>query len=536
MKRSAIVVILLGLCCTGFAQAPVRKLPASINNPSMNVFAPFISLDGSTIVFTSDHISDGMLLYFSQRENADWKQPVELPKHLNTRMNLLKGYTLSPDGKTFYLTSIKSGGIGGYDIWASDLKGSAWGELRNLFIPINSRSNEASPTFTPDGSTMYFMRCEKMDMEKAGKCRIFMSKKKPTGQWDEPVELPSSINTGNSQTPRIMADGETLIFSSDKISPNKGGMDIYVTKFSNGAWSNPVPLDVVNTEKDDQYVSAQANGRYLIKEVPGKFKTEAVEFLIPDELRPQGVMKIDGTIKDANGNSTSAYISVINLYDNKRVFSGKPDADGYFFFYLLEGGAYELSVDHEDGTFTYYSKQYDLMGDEVLRNDKLNVVLKKLAPDDELALDAIMFKPHSAELFSAETELRRLSRLIKNTPDMKFEIQVLLAGYTEDSVQSDPDLTEVIVDSTYVILETVDSFGQLGTRDSLVIKTTYHNDRTEKQANAIIDQLVLQGVDRKNLSLFVNARPEAVAEERKVSVRLVARGKSTGRVPSRQRE
>jgi hypothetical protein len=524
MKRLVAIV-----CCSisvlaAFAQATTRRFPASINNPSINITAPFISADGSTLLFMSDY-GEETLLNISQRDAGDWKPPLELPKAFNAKLNFFRGYTLSADGKTIYVTSYKSGGVGGYDMWASDLKGSVWGELRNLFLPVNTKSHEGCPTFTPDGNTMYFMRCEKMEREKADKCKIMVSKKTPTGQWGEPTELPATINTGNSQTPRIMADGETLIFATNKITPNKGGMDLYVAKSKNGTWSTPLPLDFVNTAKDDQFVSAQANGRYLLKESPGKFKSEIVEFLIPENLRPRGVMRVDGVVKDIKGVPTAAYVSVTDLFDNKRIFTGQPDATGSFFFYLLEGGAYELSVDHAESSYTYYSKQYDLMENTLLRNDKLNIVLKKLSDGDELDLDALRFKPETAELDHANSELRRLSRLLKNSPGLTFEIQVLLAGYVEDSVQSVPDLTEVEVDSTNVILEAIDSTGQMLTRDSLVIKTRYHNDRTEKQGNAIINQLVVLGTDRKNLSLFVNSRPEEIIENRKTSVRLVARKK-----------
>ncbi len=525
MKRLFAIVCLSQIFLSAFSQAKIRKLPPSINNPSINVFAPFISLDGGSLLFTSDYADDGTLLYFSKRENADWKAPVELPRHLNGRVNFLKGYSLSPDGKTLYLTSIKSGGVGGYDLWASDLKGSAWSELRNLFLPINSKSNEGCPTFTTDGNTVYFMRCEKMDMQKADRCKIFVSHKNPTGQWEEPTELPANINSGNSQTPRIMADAETLIFSSDKLLPNKGEMDLYVSKLRDGSWTNPLPLDFANTEKGDQYVSAQANGRYLLKEAPGKFKSEVVEYLIPDELRPKGVMKVDGSVKDVMGSPTSAYVSVTDLYNNKRVFSGKPATDGSFYFYLLEGGAYELSVDHEEGSYTYYSKIYDLMHNAALRNDNLDIILKSISAGDELTLEALHFKPESTELDNAVSELRRLSRLIKSSPQLNFEIQVLLAGYVEDSIQSSSDLSEVVIDSSTVILESIDSLGQLTTRDSLIVKTTYHNDRTEKQAGAIIQQLVALGVERKNLLLFVNVRPEEIIENRKTTVKLVARAK-----------
>lgn len=527
MNRLSIIVCLLLISKIAFSQAKIRRLPNSINNPGMNVFAPFISLDGSAILFTSDYADDnGTLVFYSLRESGDWKQPVELPKHLNTRLNFLKGYSLSPDGKTLYITSAKSGGVGGFDIWASERTGSTWGPIKNLFLPINTKGDEGSATFTPDGNTIYFMRCEKIGMQKAERCKIFMARKKPgTQQWEEPVELPANINTGNSQTPRIAADGETLIFASDKIMPNKGGMDLYVTKLTNGKWSNPLPVDVVNTEKEDQFVSMQANGRYLLKEAPGKYKSEIVEYLLPDDLRPKGVMKVEGFIKDGAGQATPAYLSVFDLYSNKRILSARPESDGSFFFYLLEGAAYELSIDHEQGTYTYFSKQYDLMHSDVLRNEKLNVTLKPVAAGDELVLDGLRFTPHTLELDNnAESELRRLTRLMKAVP-FDFELQVLLSGYVEDSVQTSPDLTEVIVDSTNVVLQKVDSLGQLTTQDSVVVKTRYHNDRTQKEANVIIERLAAFGINPGRVSVFVNARQEDIVENRKTVIKIIVRQK-----------
>lgn len=524
MKQLIVIVCLILFSQAAFTQAKIRRLSNSINNPSINVSAPFISLDGSAILFTSDYADDGTLVYFSQREVGDWRLPVELPKHLNTRLNFTKGYALSPDGKSIYVTSAKSGGVGGFDIWVSEQQGSSWGEVKNLFLPINTKGNEGCPSFTPDGNTLYFMRCEKMDMQKADKCKIFMTRKKPNGQWEEPLELPAHINTGNSQTPRIGGDGETLIFSSNSLMPNKGGMDLYVTKFKAGVWSDPLPMDVVNTEKDDQYVSTQANGRYVLKEARGKFKNEIQEFLLPDELRSRGVMKVEGFVKDADGKPASAYISVFDLFSGGRIHSGRPGADGSFFFYLIEGQAYELSIEHEQSTYTYFSKQYDLMHDEPLRNDKLNVVLKSFTPGDELELGALHFTPYTLQLNHSDSEFRRLSRLMKNSP-LNFEVQVLLSGYVEDSIQSSSDLTEVIIDSTNVVLEAVDSLGQLTTRDSVVVKTRYHNDRTEKEANVIIDKLVAAGVDRKSLILFVNAKQEDIVENRKTTIKIVARPK-----------
>jgi hypothetical protein len=152
-------------------------------------------------------------------------------------------------------------------------------------------------------------------------------------------------------------------------------------------------------------------------------------------------------------------------------------------------------------------------------------VLKPLAAGDELLLDALQFMPNSAELDNASTELRRLTRLLKSSPQFKFEVQVLLAGYVEDSIRSTPDLTEMIIDSTYITLEAIDTLGQMVTRDSLLVKTRFHNDRTEKQANTIIDQLTALGMDRNNLSLFVNARPEEILDRRKILIKILVRAK-----------
>ena len=272
MRKITVLLVMASVTFSALGQAKVRRLPSIINHPSLDVSTPFISLDGNALLFIANNGQDGALNILYTSRESDWKEPVDLPKHLNTRLNFFKGYTLSADGKKLYFTCAKSPVIGGYDIFSSELTGSTWSQPENLMLPINSKSNDGAPSFTGDGNTIYFMRCDKMDQNKASSCKIFVAKKKSNGQWEEPVELPASINTGNSQAPRIMADGETLIFSSDKITPNKGGMDLYISKLKNGTWTNPIALDFVNTEKDDQYVSVAALGRYLLKEAPGARK------------------------------------------------------------------------------------------------------------------------------------------------------------------------------------------------------------------------------------------------------------------------
>ena len=526
--RKLICFLLLVHATIGlYAQAKTRRLPGIINHPSLNLYAPYISHDGNALLFVSDNGEDGALtVSYTAREN-DWSEPVELPKNVNHRLVYLKGFSLSADGKMMYFTSTKSPVVGGYDIMMSELKGKAWTEPQNFMLPINSKTNEGSPSISVDGKTLYFMRCEKMDQRTAGGCKLFRADKKANGQWDEPKELPANINTGNSQAPRIMADSETLIFSSDKMGSTKGSMDLYITRLSNGNWSDPIPLDFVNTPQDDQFVSASALGRYLIKEAPGSRKnSELVEFLFPDGVRPKGMMKVEGKITDENGAATPSYITITDLLSSKRVHSARPAADGSFFLYIREGSKYEMSVDPEQSKISYFARQFDLTGDKIPQREKINVVLKQPAPGDELLLEGIQFIPFTSQLEpTSESELKRLVRFIKANPQLNFEIQVMLTGYEEDSIQTSADLTEVLIDSIKTQIDGIDSLGQLYKRDTIVSRTLYHNNRTQLQANSIVQYLVKSGIDTTAVKTLTNAIPAILPENRKLTIKAVARAK-----------
>jgi hypothetical protein len=90
----------------------------------------------------------------------------------------------------------------------------------------------------------------------------------------------------------------------------------------------------------------------------------------------------------------------------------------------------------------------------------------------------------------------------------------------EDSIQSDTDLTQIQIDSIVTTFDDIDSLGQLYKRDTLVIKTTYHNNRTQEQAAAILNFLVNSGIDQRKLAHFSNSRPEAIPERRRLDVRV----------------
>ena len=531
MKRSYLLIFLTlaGTVCLG--QAKIRKMPNNINHPAINVSTPYISFDGNTLIFISDYGEDNALVmnYTTKIDAVNWKDPVVMPKNVNNRLNFLKGFSLSQDGKTLYITSQKSGGLGGYDLHSSTVAGAAWSELKNFGAPINSNKQEGAPSVTADGTTMYFMRCDQMNASAASACKIMMVKKKTNGQWGEPVELPPHVNTGNSQIPRIMGDGETLIFSSDKFAGGKGGMDLFVTKWNGGEWTRPLALDFANTSADDQYVSATSLGRYLMKDAPGQKKTEIVELLFPPDSKPKGMMKVEGKITAEN--PAAAYISVFNQKDQSRVFNGRPYANGGFTLYLKEGDIYDLSVEPEKDNFTFFSKKFDVSGEKFSISENVNISLSSLAFGDVVELNGLSFKPFSSELTPGSTqELRRLVRMIKGNPSYKFTIDISLYGLEQDSVKSNPELTELTSDSVKVSIpyQVIDSLAippisKAMMRDSVIVKNTYSNDRTANQGLEVLNFLVSQGIAGSSLTLSHRAVSEPIVENRKTVVKAIVR-------------
>lgn len=507
-----------------FGQAKLRKLPANINHSPINNYAPYVSLDGNAMVYISDIGEDYTLtMNYTMREGIEWRDPVVMPKNVNNHLNYLRGYALSSDGNTLFFTSSKYAGLGAYDIFTSQRSGNLWNEPVNMGLPINSKSNDAAPSLSADGNTLYFMRCEVMGALNADKCKIMMSKKKNNGRWDEPAELPGTINNGNSLAPRIMGDGETLIFSSNNLLPNQGGMDLYMTRLIDGKWSAPQPMDFVNTKGDDQSVSASSLGRYLVKDGPGQHSNELMEVLFPPDLSPKKTISIVGTVMGPES-PTSAFVSVFNMKDQSRVFSTKPGKDGSFVAYVNEGSVYDLSVDPEADNFTFFSKLLDFTGERTSTTEKVNVNLKPAGTGDEIALEGISFNPGSSEISPASAqELRRVTRLMTGNPGKSFSIVISLTGYQVDSVRSNPDMTEILTDTIRIpVIVHVDSVSTTQ-HDSLVVKRRYHNDRTGLQAKALREYFVKQGIPAGRLTLSGLAVAEAVVENRKTLVKLVIR-------------
>lgn len=117
--------------------------PFPYNDPSYNLFHPFLSPDGTMLFFSSNMPggNGGYDLYVSMLENGAWSEPVNLGSDVNTRRNEI--YPVYHGNGRLYFSSNEHPGVGGYDIFFTVNVDGRWIAPVHLPVPYNSQRNDA---------------------------------------------------------------------------------------------------------------------------------------------------------------------------------------------------------------------------------------------------------------------------------------------------------------------------------------------------------------------------------------------------------
>jgi flagellar motor protein MotB len=142
--------------------------------------------------------------------NGKWEKVREFRYNLD-KYNITTP-SLSPDAKRLYFASDKPGGFGGSDLYYCQWKTNYWGEPVNLGPVINTEGNESYPFITPSGDLFF----SSDGLPGLGGKDIFFSQLSDT-TWLKPVNLDSPVNSKFNDFGLI---ADTLInegyFSSDR--------------------------------------------------------------------------------------------------------------------------------------------------------------------------------------------------------------------------------------------------------------------------------------------------------------------------------
>jgi outer membrane protein OmpA-like peptidoglycan-associated protein len=167
--------------------------------------------------------------FVTKKFGNDWADPINLPGYVNTA-NWETQPSLSSDGKTLYFIRGQVRSSGGRnmrngDIYVSRLQDDgAWGKAEKLPDNINTPYSESSVFIHPDGRTLYFASNGHVGM---GGYDLYLTQLQADGSWSNPVNLGYPINTADDENSLLVfANGQLAIFASDRAG-GFGDLDLY---------------------------------------------------------------------------------------------------------------------------------------------------------------------------------------------------------------------------------------------------------------------------------------------------------------------
>ena len=219
---------------------------------SLNTSAPdaaiSLSEDGS-VLFIYQDVGDGHGdIYQSLLQGDHFGKPQKLRGEVNSYS--WDGHcSISPDGRTLYFSSERSGGFGGRDLYKASLllPDSVWGNVVNLGDSINTPFDDDAPFIHADGITLYYSSKGRTSMGGYDIFRSMMRTEDSTFKKTENLGYP--INSSSDDIYFVMgANGNTGYYSSGK-KDGKGMKDIYQVE-PNFSWPKPALYLVKGTVRN----------------------------------------------------------------------------------------------------------------------------------------------------------------------------------------------------------------------------------------------------------------------------------------------
>ncbi len=242
----------------------LTQLGSSINT-EYEEYAPTLSVDGNTLIFTSRRSgSTGSLkdvdnkyyedIWMSKKVNGEWTTAINMGEAINTDFHE-SNTVISPDNTQLFIYRSDNNG----DIYYAEKKGDDWDKPKP-FKMINTEAYEASAFISSDGQHLFYTSGKEGGN---GGLDIYHSKLGPKGKWLTAENLGDKINTEYDEDgPSYDVNTNTLYFSS-KGHNSMGGFDVYYIEYDDETeeWRDPVNLGYpVNSPEDDLHFVISADG------------------------------------------------------------------------------------------------------------------------------------------------------------------------------------------------------------------------------------------------------------------------------------
>ncbi len=481
-----------------------------IKNMSVNTeysdFSPMF-LDSSQVVFASAKDSSFLNtrrykwndqpfldLYVAKinEETQDLKDAIKFSKKINTKYHEAS-VTFSPDNTTMYFTRNNYGkklkrdknGVNHLKIYTSNKVDGEWTEAREVSFNSDAYST-GHPALSPDGKQLYFVS----DMPGSiGQTDIFVVDILENGDFSEPKNLGPDINTEQREMFPFINE-QKLYFSSDGHT-GLGGLDVYEVAIDPEEGFQEV-VNVgqpVNSNKDDfSYIVNEENqqGFFASNREGGKGDDDIYSFkrLIVEEV-PENLNAIAGVVTEMITGDIMPQALVELLDEN--------------------GIKLKEVVTEEDGSFVF---------EDLDSNTKY--ILKTTV--GEFFEDNLETGTKDNELVNVDVNLRRLEEMIALEDGIKkLKTEMIFFDFDKSYIRTDASeeldkLVEVMTEYPNMVIKIESHTDSRGS-------SVYNKYLSDRRAKATRNYIISQGIDASRIESATGYGEERLLNECNGSIR-----------------
>jgi Tol biopolymer transport system component len=192
-----------------------RALPFSDNAYDIE---PALSPDGTRLFFASNRTGNFDIYVCKRQKDGSWSEPSNIGLPINTTAN--EYYPSVSVSGAIYYTAKYEGGVGGEDIWVSDLKDGIYQKPRVVPGGVNTARDEYNAFVDPQERFILFGSFGRPD--DVGRGDIYKSERSERGEWQPAVHLGSNINSpALDYCPYVTPDGKILFISTERALENE---------------------------------------------------------------------------------------------------------------------------------------------------------------------------------------------------------------------------------------------------------------------------------------------------------------------------
>ncbi len=439
---------------------------------------------------------------FKQTEEKDtfqWSLPFLDGKFNDKRYHVGNG-CYSPGGDRFYFTRClenKSNEMT-CKIYVSEFEKDKWNTPRLIGNGVNEEGSSSTQPFVAmlgKKEVLFFSSDRKL--QSRGGFDIWYSVYDPRQKsYRRPQNAGKQINTeGNEASPYYDSRTNKLYFASDGWV-SLGGFDIFVAEGGPSRYANLMNLGYpINTSADELYYIQDPVGKPDAYVVSNRIGSVALKnpTCCDDIWRIQYEPKVYamGKVLDQKSQQPVNEV-VVKMVDEAGNLKTYNSADGQFQFLTARGHNYSLTADKPG----YISTSASVSTENIRRQDPDDTVFVTIYVDDfkideDFELNNILYDYDKATLRpEAAASLEKLTDLMKNNPSIDVQIYSHTDGKGTDA---------------------------------------YNMNLSQERAEAVVNYLVRNGIERSRLSAKGMGKREPVAKEKTASGKDIPEGRQENR-------